>query len=200
MKEHEEFMDETNGSQLNLIVGNKNYEFKNDDDYFQYALDNIQKSKNPNKVIFISSSNQAINLFNLLNDFNYNVIEIYNNDDIDNKIELFNNSNGEKNALICPIKLFSGLSISRDADFFIYKIPFPFFNNDIANDKRAKEAIINETLLTIKQAVSGIITKAKQVRNLYLLDKRVLSDKKINLKNIFLHTSYKLVIVFMPNA
>jgi len=196
MKE-QEFID----SQLNLIIGNKDYVYKNDDDYFQYALDNIQKSKKSDKVIFTASSNQSYNLSDLLKDMNYNVMQIRDNDDIDKKIELFNNSDGEKNALIYPIKLFKQeLYISRDADFFIYKIPFPFFDNSIANDKKAKESIINETLSMIKQAACGIMTKAEQVRNLYLLDKRILSDKRINLKSIFFNTSYKLAIVFMPDA
>jgi len=192
------------GSQLNLIIGNKDYVYESDNDYFQYVLDNIQKSKKP-AVVLTTSLDQVERLTNAFKD-TYNVISVYNDiagDDIDDMIESFNNSNNSKDILIGSIGLWRGLNILRDADFFIYKIPFssPGEVANVVEKDRSKYGFImsaEETLAIIIQGVGRVIRKENQVRNLYFLDKRILSNKNINLKDIFEDVYFKLTIIKMP--
>ena len=207
------------GSRLNVFIGAKEYEHSEKDDYMDYSLSVITSYgslKAKPKVVLATSAEQVARLTSELTDRGYNVISKQSaglSDEAGNAVHIlnkFNAGNGVKDVLVGANGLWRGLNITRDSDFYMFKIPFEspdtpknMASRDVKyfNKKTGRMAdssfsnSLNESMSMLIQGTGRVIRGPGQVRNLYILDNRLITNKRIGFGWLFDRAYYEICLI-----
>lgn len=210
------------GSRLNVFVEAEEYKYSRKDDYMDYAFSFIKKYGSLStkaKVILATSVEQVERLSLKFADEGYNVISKQANRLVDESgdtvqmLNKFNMGNGTKDVLIVATGLWRGLNITRDSDFYMLKLPFESPDapkntaiRDIKYISRKTGRLtdsslsmsFNNAMSKIVQGVGRVIRGPGQIRNLYVLDNRLLTNKRIGLGWLFSQAYYEICPILLP--
>jgi len=111
-------------SKLDVIIGSRDYSYESREEFVEYFISLFERFKRDKKVVILASAFRDMEMVKEeLERKGYIVLAQTRENGISELLELF--ENGDCDVLIGNRSLWEGLNLKVDADFFVFKVPYP---------------------------------------------------------------------------
>jgi Rad3-related DNA helicase len=167
-------------SKLDVIIGSKDYSYESREEFIEYFISLFERFKRNKKVVILASAFRDIEAVKEeLERRGYMVLAQTRENGISELLELF--ENGDYDVLIGNRSLWEGLNLKVDADFFVFKVPYPTPEEPAVKAEqeywqRNYFPITKEDTKNLMiQGLGRIIRKDGEEKRVIIADRRVLS-------------------------
>ena len=167
-------------STLDVIIGSSAYSYENRDEYVNYFLCLFDRFKRNKKTVILASSYRDIEeVKTKLESRNLKVLAQNRENGISELLDLF--ETGEYDVLIGNRSLWEGLNLKQEADFFIYKVPYPtpeepeIKAEELYWQRQFFPIVKEETRNLMIQGLGRIIRRDGEHKRVIIADRRILS-------------------------